>query len=337
MRKTITGFTIFMVALFLTISCGPTGPTTKAGSASADDLMKMLPHDMQGVLVININKAMGTGLAKKAMAEAAKDEDFKMFMTASGIDLEKDVYMAVIGIQGDMGGDAPGAGIINLKYNPESMLLMIKAKAQEEEKGDLQEKEYEGYKIYKMESEKDDSSFVFFDSSNIIVGNEEVVMACLDVAKKTKENLTANKEMMDLAKRTNKKAMFWGAFLIPAEATESMAGENPMLGGLKGINAAALSFDFANANITAEIKAVSADPDQIQQIVNFLTGIKGFGAAMAGESPELGEILNKIQITSGKDEVIISAVIPEELINTMIEKEEAKKKEKEEQGEDIQF
>jgi len=225
-----------------------------------------------------------------------------------------------------------------LNYNPESMLLMIKAKAQEDE-SELLETDYEGYKIYKMasESEKDDSSFVFFDSSTIIVGTESVVMACLDVAKKTKDNLTTNKEMMDLAKRTNKKAMFWGAFLIPAEATEAMAGENPMLGGLKGVNAAALSFDFANGNITAEIKALSADSAQIQQIANFLTGIKGFGAAMTAESPELGEILNKIQITAGTDDVTISAVIPEELINTMIAKEEAKKKEKEEQTEDIKF
>ncbi|MCJ7680186.1 MAG: DUF3352 domain-containing protein [Candidatus Aminicenantes bacterium] len=337
MRKTTTVFTVFIIALFFMVSCGPTGPSTKSGAASADDMMKMLPHDMQGVVFININKAMGTGLAKKALAKAAEDEDFKMFITASGIDLEKDVYMAAIGIQGDMGGkETPGAGIINLKYNPESMLIMIKAKAQEEETT-FQEKDYEGYKIYSMESEKDDGSFVFFDSSTIIAGNEAVVMACLDVAKKTKDNLTTNKELMDLTKRANKKAMLWGAFLIPAGATDSMAEENPMLGGLKGVNAAALSFDFANANITAEIKVISTDSAQIQQIANFLTGIKGFGAAMAGESPELGEILNKIQITSGTDEVTISAVIPEELINTMIAKEEAKKKAKEEAGEDIQF
>jgi hypothetical protein len=38
------------------------------------------------------------------------------------------------------------------------------------------------------------------------------------------------------------------------------------------------------------------------------------GALAAGEKPEIGELLNKIEITSGADNVTIKALLPEELL-----------------------
>ena len=54
-----------------------------------------------------------------------------------------------------------------------------------------------------------------------------------------------------------------------------------------------------------------------QTPVQELAGIKSFGAMAAGEKPEIGELLNAIQISSGDDHVKIYAEIPEELIKKL--------------------
>jgi hypothetical protein len=89
----------------------------------------------------------------------------------------------------------------------------------------------------------------------------------------------------------------------------------------------AMYFDYKNQNIVAEIMAMSPDPDSNKQVADALTGIKSFGAMAAGEKPEIGELLNKIEISSGADHVTIHAEIPEELIQKLqadIPKEEEK-------------
>lgn len=86
---------------------------------------------------------------------------------------------------------------------------------------------------------------------------------------------------------------------------------------MKSINAIALYFDYKNQIITAEILAMGPDADSNRQVAEALTGIKSFGAMAAGEKPEIGELLNAIQISSGDDHVKIFAEIPEELIQKL--------------------
>jgi hypothetical protein len=62
-------------------------------------------------------------------------------------------------------------------------------------------------------------------------------------------------------------------------------------------------------------------------VADALTGIKSFGAMAAGEEPEIGELLNAIQITSGDDHVKIFAEIPEELIKKLQAKESKEEEE----------
>jgi hypothetical protein len=203
-----------------------------------------------------------------------------------------------------------------MKYNPDTILGLIKEKAAEEGQ-EIEEAQYEGHTVYKIWEEGNPVEFSFIDESNIVAGNEIHVKSVLDVLDKKKDNVFKNVDLSTIIDKTNKDAMLWGAILLPPETMEKAASSNPMMGALKSISAIALYFDYKNQNLIAEILAMGPDADSNKQVAEALTGIKSFGAMAAGEKPEIGELLNAIQITSGDDHVKIFAEVPEALIQKL--------------------
>ena len=299
------------------MACKKDADAPKAGTAKAVDLLNLIPVDVQGVFFVDVNKAMSTEFANKMIQEDENYQKYQEFVEKSGIDPQKDIYYVAVGIAGDLEGeDQEGVAVVNMKYDPETILGLIKEKAAEEEQ-ELTEDEYEGATLYKVWEEGKPIAFSFIDESNIVAGNEIHVKSVLDVLNKKKDNVFKNEGLSAILDKTNKDALLWGAILLPAETMEKAASSNPMMGALKSISAIALYFDYKNQNIIAEILAMGPDADSNKQVAEALTGFKSFGAMAAGEKPEIGELLNAIEITSGEDHVKIYAEIPEELIKKL--------------------
>jgi hypothetical protein len=302
------------------------GGAPKAGTAKATDILNLIPVDVQGVFFVDANKAMSTEFVDKMIKDDENYQKYQEFVEKSGIDPQKDIYYVAIGIAGDLEGEnQEGVAVINMKYDPDTVMGLIKEKAAEEEQ-EIMEEEYEGHKVYKIWQEGEPMEFSFIDESNIVAGNDVHVKSVLDVLDKKKDNVFKNEALSAILDRTNKDAMLWGAMLLPAETMEKAASSNPMMGALKSISAIALYFDYKNQTLIAEIMAMGPDADSNKQVAEALTGIKSFGAMAAGEKPEIGELLNAIQITSGDDHVKIYAEVPEALIQKL-QAEEAKEKE----------
>jgi hypothetical protein len=329
-RITAIGLVVFL-ALFTFAACKKEAAAPKAGTAKATDMLGLLPVDVQGVFFVDVHKAMSTEFAAKMIQENENYEKYQEFVTKSGIDPQKDIYFLAAGLAGPIGGqEQEMAAVVNMKYDKDVVMALIQEKV-EEEGQELQTEEYDGYTIYKAWEKGEPGAFAFINDSNIVIGTEMPVKSVLDVMNKKKDNVFKNEKLSALLEKTNKDAMFWGAMLIPAEAMEQAASSNPMMGALKSINAMALYFDYKDQNLIAEIMAMSPDADSNKQVADALTGIKSFGAMAAGEKPEIGELLNAIEISSGADHVKIYAKIPEELIKKLqadIPKEEEEKEEK---------
>jgi hypothetical protein len=299
------------------MSCKKDAAAPKAGTAKATDILNLIPVDVQGVFFVDVNKAMSTEFANKMIQEDDSYQKYQEFVEKSGIDPQKDIYYVAIGIAGELEGEnQEGVAVVNMKYDPDTVLGLIKEKAAEEEQ-EIQEEEYEGHTVYKIWQEGEPMEFSFIDESNIVAGNGVHVKSVLDVLNKKKDNVFKNEALSAIIDKTNKDAMLWGAMLLPVETMEKAASSNPMMGALKSISAVALYFDYKNQNMIAEILAMSPDADSNKQVAEALTGIKSFGAMAAGEKPEIGELLNAIQITSGDDHVKIFAEVPEALIQKL--------------------
>lgn len=173
MKKSLKIFMILFLAAFFLTSCGKMAVAPKAGSASAEDMLKLIPKDVKGILFIDFHKAMGIESVTNAITENKDYEKYQEFVEKSGIDPQKDIYLIAVGITASL-DDGKGVAIINLKYNKDTLLSMIK----EESEAEFTEEDYNGMTIYK-ESEKNDGCFAFIDESNIVAGNESGVKSVL--------------------------------------------------------------------------------------------------------------------------------------------------------------
>ena len=345
MRKTTIFILIFLLGVIGFMACGKKPEAPKAGSASADDMLSLLPMNAKGVFLVNVNQAMAIETAEKAIKESDHYQKYLEFVEKTGVDPQKDIYyVAAAMISGFGDEEEKGVAIVNMKYDKENILPLIKEKMAEEGE-ELIETEYSGLMIYKVEKvaaeeeeeeeeeeeqqqqqqeqqEKEEKSheegaFAFLDSSNIVVGNEDGVKSVIDISQKKADNIYKNQALADLLAKTNKGGILWGAILIPSEALEKAASENPMMSSFEAVKAATLLFDYKNQNVLAEIKLMSDNEENNKKIADALNGFKAIGGMAAAQKPELGELLNKIEISSTADHVKIYCSLPEELLNKL--------------------
>jgi hypothetical protein len=318
MRKTTIFSLIFLLAVIGFVACGKKSEAPKAGSASADDMLSLLPMSAKGVFLVNVNQAMGIEAAEKAIKESDDYQKYLEFVEKTGIDPQKDIYYVAAALTSGFGAkDEEGVAIVNMKYQEEKILPLIKEKLAEEEE-EMTETDYSGMTLYSIKGEEDkEGAFTFLDDSNIVVGNENEVKSVIDISQKKADNIYKNQALADLLAKTDKEGILWGAFLIPQEAAEKAAAENPMMSSFEAVEAATLLFDYKNQNVIAEIKLISADEENNKKIAEALNGFKAIGGMAAAQKPELGELLNKIEISSTADHVKVYCSLPEELLNKL--------------------
>jgi len=328
MKKHIAlGLTIGLV-LFSFLSCEKKAPTPKAGTADPADMLNLLPADSQGVLFADVHKAMSIEAVSQSIEEQESSKKYYEFIEKTGLDPQKDIYYIAASISAkDPESIQKVAAVINLKYNKESLLEFIKTKTAEEEQ-EVIELDYNGTTIYTMEEEDEITGFSFLDESNIVAGNLDGIKAVLDIVAGQGENVHQNQELSSLLKETDKDTLFWGAFLVPEKAVEEASVQNPMLQSLESVSAVTMNFDYQNKIMLIDVNLKSIDPEKNEQLSKALNGIIGIASMSAQEKPEIGELMNKIQVTSSEEGVKVSADIPEELIKKITESTQAEETEK---------
>ena len=312
MKKTaVLGLSLVLVLSALA-ACkkGPAFPV--AGSAKAQDMLTLIPADVQGVFVIDAGRIMTTDVVDKAIKGSKEYQKYKETIDAIGLDPQKDIFFAAVGVSQKPGQtETSGVGVINLKYDRAKVVAKVKEKSPE-----YAESDYEGVTMFTVpEKEGGTPMFgAFLDASNIALGQEATVKAAVDVLKGKAESLVKNAAIMDLVKTANKTAMVWSVFAFSPDQVKQMTAGNPMLGSLESLKAMTMFVDYAGNKLDLEIKAMTADAAKNKDIADFLNGLKAMGSMAAGEKPEIGEILNAITVSSAPDHVKIAATMSEELI-----------------------
>ncbi len=353
MKKFAVGSLVLAVGLLAFAACNKAGGP---GASQAQDMLALMPQNVAGVLFIDVNRGMNTQFVTDALAKPDAAKGLQEFITKSGLDPRKDIAYLALGMTGSLSG-APGAapsgfGIINLKYDKATLLAKMKendAKFLEGEyegvatiqpidepkvevpptdpveAGEAEKKAAEGTDIEPQPQEpvapapepEKPMLGAFLDASNIAVGPVDDVKAVIDVFKKKSASAKDNAELAALIKGMNKTAIVWGVVAFKPEDVKKMVESAPMLSSLSSLKAMTMRFDYANKTLDMAIQALTADAGKNKEIADMLNGFKAMGALAAGEKPEIGELLNKIEITSGADNVTIKAMLPEELLTKL--------------------
>jgi|WetSurMetagenome_2_1015567.scaffolds.fasta_scaffold122502_2 hypothetical protein len=325
MKKFAIGSLALVLLVFGFAACKKAGAPA-AGSATASDMLSMIPKSAMGVVVIDVHAGMTTAVIDKALKDSKDNEKYLAFVKDTGIDPQKDVYFAVVGLMGTEGlNNASPAVVVNLKYDKDKLLAKMKEKATK-----VTEETYEGLTLYTVPDaeEKKPMSGCFYDASNVIIGEAKDVKAVIDVLKKGADNILKNEALAALLKTADQSAMLWAAVTLPAEAMKSLAAQNPMAASLESLKSILLAFDYKNKALKIEIKGMGGDAEKNKQTADALSGLKALGAMAAGEKPEIGELMNKIEVTSTEQFVKIAAILPEELLTKLSATAEQTVKEK---------
>ncbi len=326
MKKIVSLGVGFVLVFFSFFSCekGPSIP--RAGSATVKDMLSLIPEEAMGVVFIDFHRAMTMDIVDKTIKNSEEYQKYQEFIEITGINPQEDIYFVTVALEKMPEEKEPqGGAVINMKYDKESLLSLARAKIAEE-KQVLEEEDYNGMPLYfVIEEDGEKAYFSFIDDSNILAGNEVVVKSIIDVIQKTKTNVFKNKALSSLIDETNKEAMIWGAILLPPEVISQAVSENPMLKNLEAINAVTMYFDYKSQSLLAEIKVMSDDETKNKEVADLLNGFKAMGGIVSAKKPEIGELIDKIEVTSSPDYVKISADIPEELIHRIKETEPKEK------------
>lgn len=308
-RTTILGLILVLAAALA--ACAPAA-SIKAGSASAEALVKLMPESTRGVVAIDVHRAMElASVAKMLEANPAAKAKYDEIVKLAGLDPAKDVYLFVLGLMGVPGeGEPDGGFIVNLRYNKDAILAAMKQKAP-----DYKEEAYNGVTVYSNldGDDKQATRAAFLDDSNIVLGSSKGVKGIIDVFQKKAGSVMKNPEMAAIIKKVDKEGLGWVAFSIPPELIAKGIAAQPQLKVLEGLKALTMSYDHRLAKYVADIRTMGGTEDQNKNLSQALTGLKSLGAMLGGQEPAVGELMNSIEITSGKDFVRLYISVTDEL------------------------
>lgn len=313
MKNTLRiGLTV-LLALSL-VSCSQQG-SLKAGSATSKSMLQLIPASARAVVMVDVHRSLTAEAVQNALKDPKAKEKYDGFVKMAGIDPAKDVYFLALGLSAaESSGNRDGAAVVNLRYDKAALLAKIKEKVQ-----GLQDEDYHGITIYKGPGKPGakgpSPAGAFLDDSNIVIGSDKFVRAVIDVYQKRADPVGKSAEMKPLLKAVNTAANFWAASAVPQEMIKQAAEKNPMLKNLVGLSGLTLSLDYAASNLVVEVQGLGGTKDQNKALADMLTGLKGMGSLVAAKQPLLGDVLNKVEISSGPDNVKIYASLPQELLD----------------------
>ncbi len=328
MKKKVLVLSLVLVMMLLAPAC----KKKAAGQMNSEAMLAMVPEGPVLLMAFDFQRLAGLNFFDKALkndwqknAKAVKDfKDYQEFVQKTGVDLQKDVFAVVGAIYGSFESKNPEAlGIINMKYDEGKLLAVFK------EKGVFTSEEaYGGRTLYtlKNEDEAKDMRLAFLNKANIVVGSPLQVKKALDLAAKNGKSVLQTPVMMKYVDKLDKTSMFWLAVGdIPAKVKDAPAG-GMMPIDLSKAEAFTAVADFKNKTLSGELRLISNNESGNKQIADMLNGLKALGAMGAAKEPELGELLNGIQLSSAADHVKLVFSLSEELMNKLGDKAKDKAK-----------
>ncbi len=321
MKKKALAMVLVLVMVLLVPAC----KKKAAGQMSSEGMLAMVPAGPVMLIGFNLQQIVSLKLFDKTLkedwqknAKAGKAfKDYQDFTRQTGIDLQKDLYASVLAIYGDFDSKNPEiAGILNMKYDQGKLLAVFKDK-----QVIISEEDYRGRTLYTLKSEEEgkqkDMRLCFLDKANIAFGTPLSVKKVIDLDQKQGQSVLKTAALMKHVEKLNKNGMFWLAVGSIPDKVKQQTGGGMMPVDLSKAEAFTAFADFRNKTLSGELRLISHNAEGNKQIADMLNGLKSLGAMGAAKEPELGQLLNGIQLSSEADHVKLTFSLSEELMDKL--------------------
>lgn len=297
------------VISFIIMSCAPAPRIPVAGKARGQDMLTLLPADTSAFLVADWNRLVNLKAVQRTMEEEKELAAYRKKAEAF-VNLTRDVYLVAVAVAGDIDKPAENAVLlVNLKYDRSKL---IPAESQQE--STLEYYEDIPYFPFIEIEESAIGCLAFLDDSNLAIGSEKAVKKVIEVYKGKTPNLLASREKRSYLKDINMNSLTFGWLTVPGGLFKAEAGDNPAFKLMEKVRYISSFTDYRQSSYTAEIKIYAESRNTHQKIAETLSGLKALGLGLSGESPEVGQALNSLEITSGERYVKLYLSLKEDLI-----------------------
>ncbi|MDD8031080.1 MAG: hypothetical protein PHQ25_03680 [Acidobacteriota bacterium] len=307
--KFLTSF--LMLALIISLfSCRPGPKIPVAGQARGQDMLTLLPAETSAFIVANWNQIMNQRLVQKAIAEEKELQPYRQKAEAF-FNPEQDLFFVALAMTGEIKKPLENLVLLtNLKYDQQKLVP--------ESDPDSTLKNYEEIPYFPfIETEGFEACLAFLDDSNLALGSEKAIKKVIDTYKGKTPNLLSQPEIKPYLKDINMNALTFTWLTLPAELLREETSENPVLQLAKKVRYISSFSDYRQPNYLTELKVYAEDKKDHQQIAETLTGLKALGLGLSGETPEIGQALDSLEITSSEKYVKIFISLNEELLEKL--------------------
>jgi hypothetical protein len=273
-------------------------------------MLTLLPAETSAFMVANWNGIINQKLIQKAIEEEKGLETYRK-KAESFVNLENDVFFVALAV------------ISEMKKAPENLVLLVNLKYEKqklipESDQDSNLKNYEGISYFPfIEVEGFGVCLAFLDDSNLAIGSEKAVKEVIDVYKGKTQSLLAKKEIRPYLKDINMKALTFAWLTFPVDLIKTEASENPSVKLAEKVRYVSSFSDYREQGYIIEIKIYAKNKEDHQQIAETITGFKALGLGLSSETPEIGQALDSLEITSSEQYVKVFISLKEELLEDL--------------------
>jgi hypothetical protein len=313
-----------VLALGLVVSLAFESNYARAGAQISNDLLEFLP-DGDAVIVMDIKRLTSSGIWGTISSRDPIKSVVDGVQSETGMKLT-DVDRVAIAFSGSRVKTPVVA--LSGAINQNDLLARIRS----DRKVKLTSTKYKNFEVYDVENAAtsgptkrngiDDMSFVFYDSTTIIVGPNASVRASIDVKSGQAPSIAQNAKLRGALAENSSAAARFAAVLSPAMTSAMKTSSIPlpdfstiiMAFGAVDVTSS-VDFDVTLRSDTAEHAKALAD--HLNGLLGMARGFLGSGTGDA-KSVAIAGALKSVTITGVEAEVKITGNLPGELLSQML-------------------
>ena len=338
MRKIASITTLAIIALSVSLGLGSVGATKAAGPAGS--LLDVLP-DGTAVALIDFQKIANSSLwtvlnaqddVKRAIDKTQSE------MTDLGLKLSD---LHTVALVFPSGGTKEPAVAVNGAFDQSDLLARLKTSP----RITLTSEKYKGFDIYKATPKPDSSvsakqsdnklkggsdvkhsinnetSFVFYDSSTVVVGSAKSVRSSVDVKTGDAQSIAQNSKLAEPLLQNPSAAVRFALLLTPGMTDGLKTNDFP----LPEFSSISLVFGAIDVGSGIDLNATlrSDNAEHAKAIADKLNGLLSMvkGLVVLGGDAKMGaiaEALKTVSIVNTEADVKITGNLPMDLLNTLL-------------------
>lgn len=295
MRKKLI---LLFMAITLVAGLGAVSGCQGVGKTGEVVAIDLVPQTANFAASVNLNRVLADADVQDVIGEIAAsagqpktfDELLNLAKEETGVDFRDFSEMLVFGEIGNT--DYIGA-IAKGSFNQAALITSIKNATGEE----LSATDYKGYQIYSSPSNK--AAICFITSDTLIGGSTAIVKDTIDV----KEGAPSLDEPIYDTYKAMGDAWVTAALGVPAELGETV----PLaMAFLQNMEAVGFSFNKVGDNSSLQLKVLFIDSASAGDAKSMFDLVKGMVAMTSDVPPEVGEMLDRLNVVQSDAWLILS-------------------------------